>query len=116
MLYRFLILFSLSFNAFASDLDLSHHVNSEPFYGASSVQTDLKPTIMLVQSWEMRASKQRRERREKMNDSKTANEVEPEKSAIPAILGCAIFGMSMYGDSSSWRVAGATLCGFGLAY
>ncbi|MFY0641611.1 MAG: hypothetical protein JXR16_11235 [Bermanella sp.] len=116
MFYKFLILLLLPMTTVAMDLDLSYESSSESFHQASYQANIVHGTIMLAQASEARIKKERRQKREQLAMPVVVNKAKSENSVIPAILGCGLLGLSLYGDSSAWKAGSAMACGFGLTY
>ena len=116
MFYKFLVLLLLPMTTLAMDLDLSYELSSEPFYQSSHQASAYHGAIVLAEARETRMIKERRKKREQTVMPVVVKERKSENSVIPAILGCGLLGLSMYGDSSAWKAGSAMACGFGLTY
>jgi hypothetical protein len=116
MFFKFLVLILLPMTALAMDLDLSYESSSEPFYQSNYQASAPHGSIVLAEARETRMLKERRKKREQAVMPVVVDEAKSENSVIPAILGCGLLGLSLYGDSSAWKAGSAMACGFGLTY
>ena len=116
MFYKFLVLLLLPMTTLAMDLDLSYKSSLEPFHQTSYQSNAHHGAIVLAEARETRMIKERRKKREQTVMPVVVDESKTKNSVIPAILGCGLLGLSMYGDSSAWKAGSAMVCGFGLTY
>ena len=116
MIIKLLMLLLLPVTTLAMDLDLSYELPSESFHQPNYQSSAVHSSIVLAQASEARIKKERRQKREQTVMPVVVKEAKSENSVIPAILGCGLLGLSLYGDSAAWKAGSGMACGFGLTY
>lgn len=115
-MFKFLVLLLLPMSALAMDLDLSYDASADNMYEAAFQGDSFQGSILLAEARESRMIKERRENRQNPKKPVVISRPNSDNSVLPAILGCGLLGLSLYGDSSAWKAGSAMACGFGLTY